>query len=1150
MPAASDDLLLMAGALGNMEMQRLRKSLGIQAAASVSAPEDDAEVEARQVASRVMRAPGAAASGTSTPCPACASGGGTCPKCAEESKVMRAPDRGGHGPPSPPSNLSRRIGPGTPIASGVREFFEPRFGRDFGAVRVHEGADAASTAAAVHARAFTVGSRVVLGRGAGSAQHPDLGLFAHELAHVAQQGFAPPLEGALPEPIRVEPDAHTVHRDPTPDPGKYPDDKLAKLVEEDAIDLLTLVEGMGGLKSLEAHQPESFKRIREKLAAKFGEDAVSVAYDNDERIMKVVLGGHEIYARLVALEDDFWPAGQQPTPDQMAAWEEVRKVADEYDHLSYPDLFKRIAKEGPSVLDAPETFLAADHDELVAAVKEQAEKAQAKAAESEANRAEWTATGAQGIGREVASRENILWWNQTLFTAYVLDPGQGSPTEAEAIAWARISGRSSAVLKIGDRFYAYALNGQFSFSSSFLVPSWEEGRSTLVPAPRGTPATLITSDGYVLRPSSAIRYRGGAQTQDPESYARGTATLLGKTDSLSDEQALALFKTATLDLLMLHLAAAQRRLKDELSGIGLSDESKTDYGGEVKRRAEQLRGELARATGLINKAELTEDDELDLMDSLETIGRIQSKYPGAALMVKSNRDPASTEPVKEGDIENASAGKSDLEVAADVTKEFGERLEHIDLIRRHFYGDIDATLSLGPLHPAILPFFSTSQQIAIRIAIGEHTIAEVAGMLGIGLLELLLVIGGGLVGGPVGAGLAAGGVGLGVMQAGQQLDEAERMRAGAALDVPGGFALNSEEAAASATRWAYISLALSVVDVGEFASGERILSILGRAGMKGLRGVGSVLAEGVEWAARKLGLPADVLSNLTMSAVARLRSLPEPLLERLAALSPTLQRILLGCASPCKVDLVKLRAYLEDPARAAAASGKVLETADDVLKAIPKEMRAAVADKLKRHPSLLAFIRKAGLTADDLSPLANAEIMVGRAPPEKMFTRYLNAVVPAKVSDWATFKALIEGVAEESGAAEIGQINAMKGPMFENYGRMYKFRRGGFGRIAYDRTMIPALEAARESDGYVARGKELWDFKFTRAPVPADQVRDYRRILAFEEARGADAEVTSINYLFQDRDAALANARLLDDRGFRVWYLGPSGQRVQLRWVP
>ena len=77
---------------------------------------------------------------------------------------------------------------GSELNAQSKSFFEPRFGRDFSAVRVHTDQRAADTASAANARAFTVGHDIVFG--AGQFQpHNEQGkhLLAHELTHVVQQ---------------------------------------------------------------------------------------------------------------------------------------------------------------------------------------------------------------------------------------------------------------------------------------------------------------------------------------------------------------------------------------------------------------------------------------------------------------------------------------------------------------------------------------------------------------------------------------------------------------------------------------------------------------------------------------------------------------------------------------------------------------------------------------------------------------------------------------------------------------------------------------------------------------------------------------------------------------------------------------------------
>jgi hypothetical protein len=77
---------------------------------------------------------------------------------------------------------------GHPLEPGARAAMERRFGEDFGAVRVHDDRQAADSARAVNAVAYTVGQDVVFGRGQyDPASSAGRRLMAHELAHVIQQ---------------------------------------------------------------------------------------------------------------------------------------------------------------------------------------------------------------------------------------------------------------------------------------------------------------------------------------------------------------------------------------------------------------------------------------------------------------------------------------------------------------------------------------------------------------------------------------------------------------------------------------------------------------------------------------------------------------------------------------------------------------------------------------------------------------------------------------------------------------------------------------------------------------------------------------------------------------------------------------------------
>jgi hypothetical protein len=75
----------------------------------------------------------------------------------------------------------------------TRDFFEPRFGHDFSQVRVHADSEAAASARAVSAAAYTVGNDVVFRHGQyAPSTIKGRYLLAHELSHVAQQAGSEP----------------------------------------------------------------------------------------------------------------------------------------------------------------------------------------------------------------------------------------------------------------------------------------------------------------------------------------------------------------------------------------------------------------------------------------------------------------------------------------------------------------------------------------------------------------------------------------------------------------------------------------------------------------------------------------------------------------------------------------------------------------------------------------------------------------------------------------------------------------------------------------------------------------------------------------------------------------------------------------------
>ena len=164
----------------------------IQTKLTINKQGDRYEQEADRVADKLTAAPESHTS------PACACGG-SCPKCSgghdARERIQTKPARGHHAgeaaaPPSVEKAVSSR---GEPLDPAARDFFEPRFGRDFGHVRVHTGASASESAEDVNARAYTLGSHIVFRqREYAPGSREGLRLLAHELTHVVQQGAQGP----------------------------------------------------------------------------------------------------------------------------------------------------------------------------------------------------------------------------------------------------------------------------------------------------------------------------------------------------------------------------------------------------------------------------------------------------------------------------------------------------------------------------------------------------------------------------------------------------------------------------------------------------------------------------------------------------------------------------------------------------------------------------------------------------------------------------------------------------------------------------------------------------------------------------------------------------------------------------------------------
>jgi hypothetical protein len=182
--------------------QRLARSLAptavLQRCGSHPCPDGGCEADAESIADELIPHEWGATTGTALARTAVRGGAGA-----------------GHGRgTAPPIVDSVLRSGGQPMDAASRIAMETRFSHDFGHVRLHTDAQAARSARAVGACAYTVGSHVVVGAEYVAGSAAGQRMLAHELVHVIQQeGAIPGVQGATPvldadDPLELE--AHAV----------------------------------------------------------------------------------------------------------------------------------------------------------------------------------------------------------------------------------------------------------------------------------------------------------------------------------------------------------------------------------------------------------------------------------------------------------------------------------------------------------------------------------------------------------------------------------------------------------------------------------------------------------------------------------------------------------------------------------------------------------------------------------------------------------------------------------------------------------------------------------------------------------------------------------------------------------------------------
>jgi hypothetical protein len=708
---------------------------------------------------------------------------------------------------------------GQHLPRDIRAFFEPRLGRDLADVRVHTDARAAESVLSLRARAYASGSDIVFASGQYRPQTREgRRLIGHELAHVGQ----------------ADRGDTRIRRD-----GGGPADDLAqqdaKLLEDvknfPAYFTLNSAASRRGLAAWKTKYPLSFAELRTKVVNIIGEAAFERLLQQDGDILELVQKSQQIIEQLSKL--------QQEAEGQTAAQNVIdfytgyigKQGFYDFDYTYFAGVFKDDPRRDITPL---KWLLSGSTQEIVQRVRDNASLAQSDEDALQAQRQTWKADGESVLGTTVAEKQRTLWWNAELHLQSLLAPEYGDEDPDVMLAIARMSGSTTAVLKVKARYYAYKLDKDYNREDIFLLPDKDTYVEVLPAGPlAGAVYALTVSGGFVLRPpvGGGELYRSGDETENPLKRLEADTKLLesGK----AKEVGLApidVFQSMLSNLALLNLKNAEERLKEirrSSQNQGVFQPTPDPAAGDrLKRDAARLQSVMIELNSLAAEIEDKEptDEQNDRRDALLTeSGQIVSNNPGAALFVRNKRDPDSNEPAEESDVENTLGNKSGAEAAQAAMSEVDKRLDNIAQVRRAIFDDPSRVLDFDVLYEPVLARFNEGEKSSIKTSLFLHSLDKFASIVRISAIDLGLLLAGFITGGETWIGLAVHGtgLGLGLYQLRGQAAEASLLSAESELDVEGGFQLATRDQARSARNWLLISVGLNALAVFGFSRALR-----------------------------------------------------------------------------------------------------------------------------------------------------------------------------------------------------------------------------------------------------------------------------------------------------------------------------------------
>lgn len=868
---------------------------------------------------------------------------------------------------------------------------------------------------------------------------------------------------------------------------QYTDAQLRDLLQR-APDLtgLDFAADLGGLAKMRSRYRETFRVVANRVANRNTMAAWQWLLKRDDEIHQLV---HNARALVTMLEED--AAGARGIDDTVAA--DVLAATAEEVEFSYTRALEAFNRFGDTALFKWHMLLDSPKESARIADRE-AHDAQEAVDERERLRKQREAIGTLWLGNEVVRGVDGA---RTLEA--VLAPLDGTDTEHEAIAFARLWPDTCAVARRGERWYVYRLSGSAMRYTHVFDDASQDGRSKLVPTGEPHPR-IVLADGYVLRPDGAF-YTGGDQSQFPRPFYAGSLALLERLAELPDKSALPLFKQLCFDLLLVKLADAAAHVAAAVRELDLRPD---DRPAELRLLTGALRAHLQAAKDMTAALEdrAPTPQELDrYVATMAAIGQLTSTDPVAATLVVPGEDD--DDPVVDP---YADPEMPDSEVRDHARAALTQRRTNVDVARRRLHRAPDEVMTLQHLHEEVLMRFPLEEMLDLGDEIHWHPWKE----FGWGLAEMgalvALSVAAAMTGGTVALIAAGAGLAMGTADAVEAFENAREMAAMAELGLKGDVVVVTPDEAAWAYRWAWVSVAFAVLDAGQFVrEADQLARVRELLKTPDLHAALGTSGRSLRQVARDVGVDEDVLVDM-------LEKLDGPGRDEL---------------------LLKIRKQAGTRAAGSRATVALGETPAH-LDAIVKEIRVA-----RDIPSVRALLDRGGPHATD-EQLALVKRYLFDSPGI--------AVTDFNVAWWRRLTSNTATVADMAVLQhELAEVAHLKASRFDFLGERLQGPADDRWLVEFTRRQLAAHAHALEAE-YEYLAAQVRAVASLGVKGPANRELDLpREVVAAIDPRGSHAAGNSDPYIHMrtQRSGLARPPRLGNDARLPVWR-GRAGEPVRL----